>query len=323
MTDSLARLLSDNAARRHINGGRKILGFGERKAAADLFQCLSYSQLLTIDQAVTLIERLDRLGREATPLESDRVEAMCPGRIAVDHDKGGRILGDNRTTAGHGVGTEITKLMDGRQSTQDGKITQRDVAGQRNLIGQDTVVADDTVVPYMHIGHEQVTRTDGGFAAILNGTTMQGSAFTHHVIIAHDQTCRLTGILLVLTILTHRSELKDPRARTQYRRALDDHVRPDTTSGTNLDIGSDHAVGPDLDIFGQARSGVDDGGGMYQETFLSAQMIVPSQTNSSSTVARQANFQMPRFSRSTCADRTRRSPGITGRLKRTLSLPTR
>src|SRR5690625_2169832 len=150
MSDSLARCLANNSARRNINGSRKGLGFGERKAAADLLQCLSNGQLLSIDQAVTLIERLDRLGREAAPLETDRVEAMHPGRIAVDHHKGGRILGDNRTTTGHGVRTEITELVDSRQSTQDGEIAERDVAGQRHLIGQNTVVADDTVVADMY-----------------------------------------------------------------------------------------------------------------------------------------------------------------------------
>src|SRR5690554_4187668 len=75
--------LADNSARRYFDRGRKGLGIGERKTAADLFQCLSNGQLLTIDQAVTLIKRLDGLGRETTPLETDRVEAMYPGRIAV------------------------------------------------------------------------------------------------------------------------------------------------------------------------------------------------------------------------------------------------
>ncbi len=121
------------------------------------------------------------------------------------------------------------------------------------------------------------------------------TALADDVVVTHLETSGLAGVLLVLALLTHGGELEDAIALAQACRPLDHHVRANHAARIDLDIGTDHTVRADLDVSGQTRSGIDDGGGMNQAIFLSAQMISPSQASSPSTLARQANFQMPRL----------------------------
>ena len=65
-------------------------------------------------------------------------------------------------------------------------IANGDMTRQGDLVGQNAVVTDHAVMPDMHVGHQQIARTNSRFAAILNGTTMDRGAFTNHIIIAHD-----------------------------------------------------------------------------------------------------------------------------------------
>lgn len=59
------------------------------------------------------------------------------------------------------------------------------------------MIADDAVMTDMGIGHDQVMVTDGGFAAVLHGATVNGDALANHIVITDHQA---RGLALVLQI---------------------------------------------------------------------------------------------------------------------------
>ena len=94
----------------------------------------------------------------------------------------------------------------------------------------------------MHIVHKQVIRPNTGFTVILNRTAVNGHVFTDDVIVANDQSCRLTSVLFVLAFFTNGGELKNTIPFADNRWAFDHHMGTQPTIITNFDARTD--IGP-------------------------------------------------------------------------------
>src|SRR5690625_454877 len=102
-----------------------------------------------------------------------------------------------------------------------------DMPGQSRVVDQNRSITHHTVVTHMDVGHQQVMATDGGFAAVLYGSPMNGDAFTDGVVIADHQTGVLALVFQIGAVFTQRCELKDAIVLANTRGPFDHHVGGD------------------------------------------------------------------------------------------------
>src|SRR5204863_5722045 len=117
-------------------------------------------------------------------------------------------------------------------------------------------------------------------------------------------------------------ELEDMVAFADARVTGDHGVRTDTRAAIDLHMLPDDGVRPDLHIRGEPGPPSDERSGMDHPSLI-VHISSASVTSTPSTVACAANFPMPRTCRSMLTLRISWSPGVTGFLKRALSMPTK
>ena len=173
-------------------------------------------------------------------------------------------------------------------------------------------------------GHDPVAVTQAGYAAAVAGAAIDTDIFADDIVAADLEPGRLAGVLLVLCIPAERCERVDPVARADTGRAVDHDMRADPRAAADHHLRPDYGVGADMDAVGYFRSSVNDCPRIDQVSISrSVHMISAEATTLPSTLASQSNTQMPRRVRSSRACSTSWSPGSTGCLNLTLSMPTR
>src|SRR5437868_5910065 len=153
----------------------------------------------------------------------------------------------------------------------------------------------------------------GRFGTVLNRSTVNGHAFADDVMVTDHQARFLTLVLQVRSVFAYRGELVDAVVPADFRRATQDHVRPDNSTLANFHTGADDRPGADLNVVSQDGRRIDDGARVNQTHSLrSAQMISAEHTGLPSTEAWHSNFQIWRLQLMNLASRINWSPGITG-----------
>jgi len=141
-----------------------------------------------------------------------------------------------------------------------------DMPGQSGVVYQNAVVAEYAVVANMHIGHQQVVITDGGFAAILHGAPVNGDPFTDNVVITDHQSRGLAFVFQIGSVLPHGGELVDVVVLADAGGALDHHMGGNHCSRADFDIGPDNGPGAHFHIGCQPGLGMDYGGRINQSS---------------------------------------------------------
>ena len=197
------------------------------------------------------------------------------------------------------------------------------------------MIANVTIVGQVDIGHHPVVVAQPRHARVLHGAAIESAEFAYGIAVANFEARWFTGVLLVLRRFAQRDELENPVIAPDARVPGNHRVRTDAAAGADFDVLADYRIGADFHVVGESRTGVDQGCGMYrcqgqisiQSVWLSIVRSVHISSASvaswPSTVACAENHQMPLAKRliSTCSSSV--SPGITGFLKRALSMPTK
>uniref|UniRef100_A0A1I8ADR0 Ald_Xan_dh_C2 domain-containing protein n=1 Tax=Steinernema glaseri TaxID=37863 RepID=A0A1I8ADR0_9BILA len=167
---------------------------------------------------------MDSFIAETATAHAFEVHAARLGRVAEHGDEGRHILADGGTHAGKAVGADMAELVHQGKPGQYRPVAHMHMPGQRGVVDQDAVVADHAVVPDMGIGHDQVVITQGGFATVLHGATVNGHAFADHVVVADHQARRFTLVLEVRGVFADRGELVDAVVLADAGRPFENHM---------------------------------------------------------------------------------------------------
>ena len=201
------------------------------------------------------------------------------------------------------MGADAAELVNGRQTAEDHEVTDVNVARQGRVVGEDAVVTDHAVMGHVDVDHEEVAAADPGQALILGGAAVHCAVLAKHVVVADLEEGALTGVLLVLAILTDGGVLEDLVAATYLGRALDHHVGSHPGVVTYLHLGTYDGKGADFNPFADHGRLMDDGGivddgSLVNHGYTSRLAHISSavQTTSPSTVATPVNLAMPRRS---------------------------
>jgi hypothetical protein len=110
-------------------------------------------------------------------------------------------------------------------TTENDTVTDVDVAGHCRVVRHNDLIANDAIMRHVHITHQQIARANGGHAAVLDCTPMQGHALTDGIVIPNDKLGWLACVLFILAILTHRGELINVIPTANVRRSFYHGVR--------------------------------------------------------------------------------------------------
>src|SRR5690606_35928834 len=130
------------------------------------------------------------------------IDVFSLSRVTTDHHVSRNILTDRGAHTAKTVSSDFTKLVHQRETAEDCPITDMHMASQGGVINQNTVIADHAVVTNMNVSHQQIIIANGSLAAVLNGTAMNGDAFTNNVVVTNHQASCFTLILQVRGIFT-------------------------------------------------------------------------------------------------------------------------
>jgi hypothetical protein len=112
-------------------------------------------------------------------------------------------LGAHRPTADHDQASDANVLVDGRQATDDGSVTDLDMSPERHAVGQLTSRAHDTVMGNVRPNHHQVSVAQSGDARPRRRAAVRRRELPEDVVAPDDQ----TGLgAIVVAILWRRTE---------------------------------------------------------------------------------------------------------------------
>ena len=198
-------------------------------------------------------------------------------------------------------------------------------------VRENGVAADLAVVRKMHVRHDPVVVADAGDADILGGAAVDRDIFADRIAVSDLNRGGLVSIFLVLRRSANGRELVDAVCPADPGVPLEDDVRPDPRSLTDLHVLPDDRKRADLHAVRDPCAGMDDGRRMYRHrpglqapgALRTEHSISASQTMPWSTRAVHANFQTPRTPLSSVTSISSWSPGTTGFLNLALSIPAR
>src|SRR6185503_8756621 len=319
LADDSALARGDEPEERPHLGRRRALGLERRLG-------LLQAETLAIQRLERALEPLDRLRREAAPLEAFLVDAHGSGRRARGHHVRGDILRQGGPHAGKGVRADADVLVHEGVAAEDRPVADRHVAGELGDVVEDRLATHLAIVRQVHVSHDPVLVPQARDADILRRAAVDGDGLADGIAVADLDPGRLAGVLLVLRRRADRGEVPDVVAPADAGVAVEHHVRADPGALADLDVLADDRIGADLDVRGEPRARVHDGArmdlGHQAPAGWTAQRIVASATTAPATRATQANLPMLRSTRSSLTSSSSWSPGITGFLKRALSMPT-
>src|SRR5262249_17805661 len=142
--------------------------------------------------------------------------------------------------------TDPAELMNAHEAAERGKIVDHDMSRKLRIVGKGRVVADDAVVRDVRVREQPVTAADGGDAAILRRSRMNGHELADDVAVADGGPRGGTIVLAVLRDLADRRKLEDPVVATDRGARPDHHVSADDAAFADRDIVADDAIGSDL-----------------------------------------------------------------------------
>src|SRR5882672_5132854 len=293
-----------------------------RGLACDLAPRFLEREAGPVESLVGALDRGDLRRRETATFQPFAVDSERLRRIAGGHHIRRQILQQHRRDTGDRVRADRYELVRAGKPAEHGIVPDLDVTGKRRHIGKDRVVADPAVVRDMHVGHDPVVVADARDARVLHGAAAESAVLADGVAVADLERRRLPGLFFNETATAERAESENAILRSYARSPLDHHVRSDRRSLPDLDVFLDDRIRSHRDSGGELRSGMNDGR-RVDHIGRSVHKILASAARTSPTRASPANFQSPRAFRSIETSSRSWSPGITGRLNRASSIPTK
>ena len=110
-----------------------------------------------------------------------------------------------------------------------------DVSGEGDFVSEDVVVADDAVVGDVNADHEEVARTDASGLFVTVGA-MKGAKLSNHIVVADFEIAPLAFELQILRLTAQNRMFKNPIARANFRKPLDDGVGSDLAIWADFDV---------------------------------------------------------------------------------------
>ena len=275
-----------------------------------------------VDRLIGGFDRSNGFRRKSTPLHAFTVYAMRLGCVARGGNVWRQVLEQDGSHCGDSMRSDRDVLVHDRETAQDRVVPDADVAGKLCVVGEDRIVANLAVVREVHVGHDPVVVAQAGDGGILRGSAIERAELSDGVAVAYLHRSGLAGIFLVLGRGPNRAERKNPVVRANSGSPVDHNMRSHVGVGAQFHFPADDRIWPDADVRPELRPGMNDRGWM-DHTARIVHMIFASAARASPTLALALNFQMPRTLRSRTTSRTSWSPGLTGRLKRASSIPTK
>ena len=130
------------------------------------------------------------------------------------------------------------------------------MTGERCVIRHDGFVTNYAVMRDVTVSHDPVIVANNRLTDILGRAATDSTKFANRIPITDAETCRLTGVLLVLRVITDRRKLIDMIIFAYFRRAVDHDVAVDPCTAVYLDMIADHCIGADLNIVRDIRAGL-------------------------------------------------------------------
>lgn len=202
-------------------------------------------------------------------LQADQVQAAGAGGIAVDDHEWWHVLHDFRESADDRMFPDPAELMGRGESRDNRVIPDHAVPCQAAVVGKNDVIAKLAVVGDMGVAEKQIVRADPSRKFFMRAT-VDGAVFAKNIVITYLKRGWLADVFQILSLPTHHCERKKLVLPAESRDALQHHMTVQDTSVSERDVGSDHAVRADADIFSKLCLWRNDGGGMnHLESFKS------------------------------------------------------
>src|SRR4029077_11304764 len=277
-------------------------------------------QAAAVQRPIRALDRLNRLRREAAPLEALAVDAGGAGHVARRHDVGRDVLRNEAAHAGEGMRADAHELVHQGGGAEDHPVFHDDVTGKLGAVGEDRLVADLAVVREVDVGHDPVFVADARDAGVLHRAAVDRHVLADGVVVADLDAGGLALVFLVLRRRANGGEVEDAVAPPDAHAAVDHHVGADPAALPDLGVRADDRVRADLDVVREPRARVHqrarmDAAGHGSAGRIASRMVA-SAAISVPTRATHENLPMPRSMRSTLTSISSWSPGITGFLKR-------
>ncbi len=186
----------------------------------------------------------DVFRRIAAALHSDFVDGAHFGRVAISNHEGGNVLHDFGAASQKGMTADTAKLMNGRQSANDGIIFNVNMAGEGCVVTHYDVAANGAFVGDMGVGEKQVVIADDGAAFLCSGR-VDGAKFTEYVAGANFQGGVAAGVFQVLRFAADQSVGKNFAFRPEGGVALHGGMVVDPRGGAEARPGPDIGIGAD------------------------------------------------------------------------------
>src|SRR5208282_295481 len=231
-----------------------------RQGSAHLLDCLRRVELRTEEVAVSLLDGLDALRREAAALEADLVAAVAASFARPnDHRKRWHVLRDDGARTEVSMPSDADELVQQTKGADRGVVLDDDVPGKLRSVDQDDAIADDAVVADVRVGHDQAVAADAGHASTLDRAAMHRAEFAKLVCIAHFELDALAGVGQVLRVAADDRKGMEVVVAAERRWTFHDRVRFEDAAIAQLDLVADDGAGPDPHALSQLRGGRNDG----------------------------------------------------------------
>ncbi len=215
------------------------------------------AHLGAIEQPVRLVQHVDPGGPDLVPFQPDDVDAADPRGVAVHQHEPRHIVDDPRLAADEAVAAHCDVMVD-RHAPRDARVRlDVDVPAEHRVVGDRDPVAQLAVVRDVDVGHQEVIAADPSQPVFLLGGPVDRHALPDEVVIADLDARRRALVGDILGVAADDGEGADDVLLPDRRDPEHANVADQPSAPTDLYIGSDDAVGPDLHVIGQLRPGID------------------------------------------------------------------
>jgi hypothetical protein len=156
---------------------------------------------------------------------------------------------------------DVAELMGRGQAGNNGVVAHLAVTAECCVVGKDAVVSDLAIVGDMCVAEEQIVVADTG-GDFFRGAAVDGGVFAEGVIVSDDEGGRLTDVFDVLGDLAYGGEGEKGVIFPNGGVTFNNDVGFDYISRSDVNVGSDDAVGSDFNVAGKLGGWINDCGGV-------------------------------------------------------------
>ena len=147
-------------------------------------------------------------------------------------------------------------------AAEDDVVADGNVSGQRSVVGENSVVADNAIVSQVAVGHNPIAVSDTGFADAGYSAEVESGEFANGIVVADNQAGWFALVFLILRYGSEAGKLENTVVFADGGVPIDDGMRADFGTGTDLCVRPDNGVGTNFNTAVQLGLWVDDCSGM-------------------------------------------------------------